>query len=142
MNAHKRSETTCQVSNRSQFGPGGPVGLPAGPVGVYRSSNRNGFLETHPFQLKLPIFMGSIHVGPAEMHRSLDMSDAEIDTTCCQSREITTFFPKCCLALALSSRLVLEVHAFLSESPAKAMRLSLVLSKPRHEDVPIQHAGT
>ena len=58
------------------------------------------------------------------------------------SREITTFFPKCRLALALSSRLVLEVRALLSESPAKAMRLSLVLSKPRHEDGPIQQEGT
>ena len=58
------------------------------------------------------------------------------------SREITTFFPKCRLALALSSRLVLEVRALLSESPAKAMRLSRVLSKPRHEDGPIQQEGT
>ena len=51
-------------------------------------------------------------------------------------------FPKCRLALALSSRLVLEVRALLSESPAKAMRLSRVLSKPRHEDGPIQQEGT
>ena len=90
---------------------------------------------------------GSIHVGPAGMHGSLDMSDAEIDTTCFhkiashaenQSREITSR-----VALALSRRLALTDRLdFLYESPAKAMRLSWLLSKPRHEDGPIQHSGT
>ena len=40
--------------------------------------------------LSLPMFMGSIHVGPAGMHGSLDMSDAQIDTivTCVHQVEM------------------------------------------------------
>ena len=108
----------------------------------------------------------SAYVGPARMHESPDMyaqMDATFFTnsspnipTCqmhrcidmmhrCQTREITlsTFLPKCCPGLPLSSRLVLEVRALLtSESPAKDMRLSLALSKPCHDGLPTQRAGT